>query len=399
VTDFIGNAIFIPTFLVSVGLLFDPEVMFTAETLRLAGGFVVALVAGKAAAAWLSGRLFDLDSAEVGLMFSMSVAQAAATLAATIIGLQAELYGDDVVNAVMVVVAVSLLITSIGTDRYAPRVTVPTDEERRPGEAILLPASDIPDDALARVIGLAGRLSDAVGGILQPIVVVPSTAPDRIEWGRAEQARADHLLRRVGQDVETQLRVDRSVASGINRTAIEDDSSLLLLAWPGPRNLRSNVLGASYSEIIAATSVPVLIAALHDDVATHQSVALIAHNLTPGIAPSLSLGARIARPLTGKDHPLIVGPAAPEAITALDIGLPEHSVYRDGADVVSWVNANTDPGDLIILPFVGVAVRSVAEQIYNSGRSVLAVAHNPGSRSALGGSTMSLPIGGTLNPT
>ncbi len=398
VTDFIGNAIFIPTFLVSVGLLFDPEVMFTAQTLRLAGGFVAALVVGKAAAAWLSGRVFDLASAEIGLMFSMSVAQAAATLAATVIGLEAGLYGDDVVNAVMVVVAVSLVITSIGTIRYAPRITVPTDEQRRPGEAILVPAADIPDDILTRVVRLAGRLADPVGGILQPIVVVPSTAPDQIEWARAEQGRTDQVLRRVGQDVETQLRVDRSVASGINRTAIEDDSSLLLLAWPGPASFRSHVLGASYSEIIASTSVPVLIAALHDDVEPHRRVALVVHHLIPGSVPSISLGAQIALPFAKKDRPLVVGPAAPEEISALDIRLPEHSVYRDGVDVISWVNANTDPGDLVILPFVGVALRPVAEQIYNSGRSLLAVSQNPGSRSALGGSTMSLPIGGTVNP-
>jgi Kef-type K+ transport system membrane component KefB len=398
VTDFIGNAIFIPTFLVSVGLLFDPEVMFTVETLRLAGGFVVALVVGKAVAAWLSGRAFDLTGAEVGLMFSMSAAQAAATLAATVIGLEAGLYGDDVVNAVMVVVAISLVITSIGTIRYAPRITMPVDEQRRPGEAILVPAADIPDDILAQIIGLAGRLADPVGGILQPIVVVPSTATARIESGRAEQRRADQVLRRMGQDVETQLRVDRSVASGINRTAIEDDSSLLLLAWPGPTNLRSQVLGASYSEIVASTSVPVLIAALHDDLQPHQRIALIAHNLIPGRVPSISLGAQVARSLVGKDHPLVVGPAAPEEISALDIQLPEHSEYRDGTDIISWVNTNTDPGDLVILPFVGDALRPVAEQIYDSGRSLLAVAQNPGSQSALGGSTMSLPIGGTVNP-
>ena len=399
VTDFIGNAIFIPTFLVSVGLLFDPEVMFAGETLRLAAGFAVALVVGKAAAAWLSGRLFDLDSAEVGLMFSMSVAQAAATLAATVIGLEAGLYGEDVVNAVMVVVAISLVITSVGTERYAPRVTVPSDEQRRPGEAILLPASDIPDDILAQVIGLAGRLSDPVGGILQPIVVVPSTAPDEIARARAEQGRSDQVLRREGQDVETQLRVDRSVASGINRTAIENNSSLLLLPWPGPNDLRSHVLGASYSEIIAATSVPVLIAALHDDVDPQRRVALLAQNLLPGSVPSVSLGAQIGKTLTGKDHPLLIGPATPEAVSALDIPLPEHLVHREGLDLVSWVEANTDPGDLVILPFVGVSLRSDAEQIYNSGRSLLAVVQNPGSRLALGGSTMSLAIGGTVSPT
>jgi nucleotide-binding universal stress UspA family protein len=290
------------------------------------------------------------------------------------------------------------VITSIGTIRYAPRITMPVDEQRRPGEAILVPAADIPDDVLAQIIGLAGRLADPVGGILQPIVVVPSTATARIESGRAEQRRADQVLRRMGQDVETQLRVDRSVASGINRTAIEDDSSLLLLAWPGPTNLRSQVLGASYSEIVASTSVPVLIAALHDDLQPHQRIALIAHNLIPGRVPSISLGAQVARTLVGKDHPLVVGPAAPEEISALDVQLPEHSKYSDGTDIISWVNTNTDPGDLVILPFVGDALRPVAEQIYDSGRSLLAVAQNPGSQSALGGSTMSLPIGGTVNP-
>ncbi|MBT4983055.1 MAG: cation:proton antiporter, partial [Ilumatobacter sp.] len=398
VTDFIGNAIFIPTFLVSVGLLFDPEVMFVAETLRLAAGFAVALVVGKAAAAWLSGRLFGLDRAEVGLMFSISVAQAAATLAATIIGLEAGLYGDDIVNAVMVVVAVSLLITSIGTARYAPRITVPANLQRRPGEAVLLPTGDVPDAELARVIGLASRLADPVGGILQPIVVVPSTAPDLIEWGRAEQNRADLVLRRMGQDVETQLRADRSVSSGINRTAIEHDSSLLLLAWPGKPSIGGRVLGASYSEIIAATSVPVLIAALHDDVVAHPRVALVAHSVVPGSALSLSLGAQIASAFAGKDHPLLVGPAAPEHLAALDIAFPADTEYRGGSDVVGWVNANTDPGDLVIVPFVGVSLRPLAEQIYDSGRSILAVAQNPGSQPALGGSAMSLPIGGTVNP-
>ena len=66
---------------------------------------------------------------------------------------------------------------------------------------------------------------------------------------------------------------------------------------------------------------------------------------------------------------------------------------------MNWINVHTDPGDLIILPFVGVALRPLAEQIYDSGRSVLAVAQNSGSRSALSGATMSLPTRGMINPT
>ena len=117
--DFFGNALFIPAFLVSVGLLFDPAVMFRASTLWLALWLSIALVVGKLVAGWLTGRIYRLSQAEVGLLFTVSVAQAAATLAATIIGLELGLYGDEVVNAVMVVIAVSLFITSLGTPRYA----------------------------------------------------------------------------------------------------------------------------------------------------------------------------------------------------------------------------------------------------------------------------------------
>jgi Kef-type K+ transport system membrane component KefB len=187
-TDFFGNAFFIPTFLVSVGLLFDPEVMFVGGTIRLAIGFGIALFVGKVAAAWLSGKLFGLSGAEVGLMASVSIAQAAATLAATIVGLEAGLYGDDVVNAVMVVVAVSLVATSIGASRFAPQIPPPVDERRRIGEAVLLPV-DGDEASLSDMILMAAKFTDTAGGVVQPLVVVTSTENDAIEHGREQQAR------------------------------------------------------------------------------------------------------------------------------------------------------------------------------------------------------------------
>lgn len=399
VTDFFGNAFFIPTFLVSVGLLFDPEVMFTSETLRLAAGFAVALVAGKAVAAWLSGRMFDLSVAEVGLMFSMSVAQAAATLAATIIGLEAGLYGDEVVNAVMVVVAVSLVITSVGTSRFALQIPAPIGERRRAGEGVLLPVARVPDDALRRLIALASRLTDPVGGVLQPVAVATSTSPERIEQARAEQVRADAVLRRAGQDVETELRVDRSVGSALDRTAIQHDSSLLLLGWPGRADLRGYLFGATYSEIVASTSVPVLIAALQEDVDLSAArVAVAFEDPQPAELPSLQMGVDIGATLSSRDRRLLVGPVGPDELPAVGVVLPEGVEQRPGASIIEWVASNTRPGDLVVLPFVGTALRPVAHEIYDSGRSVLAISQNPESQSALSGSTMSLPVGGTINP-
>lgn len=399
VTDFVGNAFFIPTFLVSVGLLFDTEVMFTWSTLRLAIGFGAALIVGKSIAAWLAGRIFGLSSAEVGLMFSMSVAQAAATLAATIVGLDAGLYGDDIVNAVMVVVAVSLVVTSVGTSRAIPLIPPPTGERRRLGEAVLMPvATD--DDTLRAVASVAHRFTEPVGGVVQPLVVVTSTDDDSLAEGRRQRKQSDGALKALGWDVETELRVDRSVAGGLNRAAFESESSMVLLTWSGSDRLRGWLLGAGYSEIVAATELPVVIAALHDGHETGNPVLFAQpHDVVPGHLPSLRLGVEIASLLQRRGQELVVGPLHPTGLIDGGIALPESVRHGEGPeDLVEWSNRHTEPGDLVILPFHGLELRSAALDVAASGRSVIAVTHNPESSSTLGGSTLTLPVGGTLGP-
>src|SRR5262249_688705 len=82
--EFFGGAIFVPVFLVSVGLIINPAVMADGETLGLAALFIVACFGGKLLAALLTRPLLGYGWAEVGVLFSLTIPQAAATLAATI---------------------------------------------------------------------------------------------------------------------------------------------------------------------------------------------------------------------------------------------------------------------------------------------------------------------------
>ncbi len=398
VTDFFGNAFFIPTFLVSVGLLFDPEVMFRWSTIRLAIGFVAALIVGKVIAAWLTGRIFGLERAEVGLLFSMSVAQAAATLAATVIGFDIDLYGSDVVNAVMVVVAVSLVVTSIGTNHYAPRIPPPIDDRRRAGETILVPVLG-EFDGLADVLSLGRDLAVPAGGLVQPLVPVTSPKREDILDGRAKQAEVDQVLRELGGDAETMLRVDRSVSTGLNQTAIEIDASLLLLGWPGPDDIRAWVVGATYTEIVAATSVPVAVAALHPDTDRGRLVLYsVARELAPGNLPTMALALELASTLCrDREEPLIIGPVAPSDLTNAGLVIPQDTEHRDGAaDLGAWAAEATRPGDLVVVPIHDTSIGAAAIRLYHSGRSVLAVTQNPETASAAVVSPMTLPVGRSL---
>lgn len=398
VTDFFGNAFFIPTFLVSVGLLFDPSVMFDAATIRLALGFVVALLVGKAIAAWLTGRLFGFGRPEIGLLFSMSVAQAAATLAATVVGFNVGLYGSNVVNAVMVVVAVSLIVTSIGTNRFAPAITPPVGETRRAGERILVPAlGEL--EGLAQVLRLGRDLAEPVGGFVQPVVPVTSGPDGDLVGGRARRVEVDRMLRELGGDAETMLRVNRSVSAGLHEAAIEVEASLLLLGWPGPNDLRAQMVGATYSEIVAATSVPVAIAALQPDAGTGR-VLLYAgvRDLIPGNLPTTARALEVASTLCrARDEPMLIGPVAPAALEAVGLEPPstaEHEVGAGGPDG-RWETAGR-PGDLLVVPLHGTSVGSFALRMYRSGRSVLAVSQNPEVSSASAVSPMNLPVDRTL---
>jgi Kef-type K+ transport system membrane component KefB len=400
-TDLFGNAFFIPTFLVSVGLLFDPEVMFDWETIRLAIGFGAALFVGKVIAARVAGRIYGLTGDEVGLMTSISVAQAAATLAATVIGLDAGLYGDDIVNAVMVVVAVSLIATTLGTARFAPRIPPPHEDHRRIGEAVLLPAH-ADAEYLGRVVQLGASITEPVGGVLQPIVVATSTDDREIEKARGQQSIIDEILRRAGQDVESELRIDRSVGAGLNRAAIQDGSSMLLLAWSGPNGVRDWLFGADYQEIVAATALPIVIAALHP--VPHgpgTRLVLVARDADrlPADMPSLRLAADVATSLATHTDTMVIGPLTDGAIVDFDIPLPAHAERRGGSEKIAhFAIENSEPGDMVIIPMRDIAIRSDALAVFEAGRSVLAVTHNPESQSALNASTLTLPVGATINP-
>ena len=398
VTDFFGNAFFIPTFLVSVGLLFDPQVMFEWSTIRLALGFVAALIVGKVVAAWITGRIFGLNTAEVGLLFSMSVAQAAATLAATVIGFEIGLYGSDVVNAVMVVVAVSLVVTSVGTNRFAPEIPPPVDERRRAGETILVPVLG-DADGLEDVLRLAADLADSAGGLVQPMVPITSSKRDDIVQGRAKVTEVDRVLRELGGDAETLLRVDRSVSTGLHQAAIETDASLLLLGWPGPDDIRAMMVGATYSEIVAATSVPVAIAALHPG-ADQGRVLLFADDreLAPGNLPTMALALEVATTLCRqREQRLILGPIAPSDLTNAGLTVPPSVEHCGGEeDLEKWAAAMTHPGDLIVVPIHHTSIGPAANRVHHTHRSVLAVIQNPETTAASAVSPMTLPIGRSL---
>jgi Kef-type K+ transport system membrane component KefB len=370
--DFFGNALFIPAFLVSVGLMFDPAVMFKHSTIMLALWLSVALVVGKAAAAWLTGRVFRLTRAEIGLLFSVSVAQAAATLAATVIGLELGLYGEEVVNAVMGVIVVSLVITSLGTPKFAERIEKPDVGERRLGEVVLVPTHG-DSSGLPGRLRLAGNIAESSKGIVLPVVVAISHKDQTLSDAKERRDEIDDTLHALGLEGESRIRVDRTLVDGIRHAALENNASLVLLGWKGPRPITTYFVESVADEVSRLVECPVAVAAISETPVEQVALAISKNDLNASRLENLKAAVSIAT-AAATHHPLIVGPVDSAQLAEAGLNLPEKTEYKPGeTGVIQWVEKTLDKNSLIVSTSRGWAFDRIANQTNQFGGSVVAV--------------------------
>ncbi|HEY3726511.1 MAG TPA: cation:proton antiporter [Solirubrobacteraceae bacterium] len=250
--DFFGSAVFIPIFLVSVGMLLQPSVMVEGETLKLAGLFILASLGGKVIAAAASKRPLHASFDEAALMVGLTVPQAAATLAATVIGFNIGLFDQSVVNAVLVLILVSIVAATLITDRYKRRVAVPQVDALALGKRVLVALED-PDQAqIGFTIG--ARVAAPDSGVIRALLGCRPTEKRVREASLVELQRVGFA---VGVDVDPKLLVDASLAEGIINVAAEQEPSFVLV---GQRSASAHpAFGGSGEAVAAAITSPVAI--------------------------------------------------------------------------------------------------------------------------------------------
>jgi Kef-type K+ transport system membrane component KefB len=243
--EFFGGAFFVPVFLVSVGLIIDPSVMTDPETLRFAAIFIGACFGGKAIAALLARPLLGYGWPEVGILFALTIPQAAATLAATIVGFDIGLFGVQVVNAVLVLIAVSLVLSATITPIFARRLASSDAGEGRLGGRVMLVIP--PHPSLRRAVAdLAARLAASDDGIVIPVVIShPAKHHDR---QALKELEATLVLLGIDRDIVEW--VDRDIVDGVRHAAHAHRSTTVVI---------DDIDGAIHDQFAMTTiGVPVL---------------------------------------------------------------------------------------------------------------------------------------------
>lgn len=294
--EFVGGVLFIPFFFICMGLLLDVGILVESLTTNL--GFTLALsaslIGSKFLAALVVKPLHGYSWNQTLTMWSLSLPQVAATLAAAVVGLQAGIITELDLNAVIVMMLVTSVLGPILTARFAgrlmaPRVSPPQSnslwfDSPPSGNVKLeqgLEVGDRPADQGFTVvvpiynpvtqrylIEMAALLANHEGGRVVPVVItraqVHMDEPEllsSIQQGRRFLHKAMQLSREFNAPATSILRIDDDVPAGICRTAREQDASLIIMGW-SRRGLRARLFGTLIDDVFWSSHCPVAVTRL-----------------------------------------------------------------------------------------------------------------------------------------
>ena len=240
--EFTGNALFIPYFLIGVGMLINVRLLFE-------GGHIIWVVLcivffgtfGKAVAAYLAGFLFKLPRNMANMMFGLTSAHAAGAIAIVMVGMKLEtspghyLFNDEVLNGIVIMILFTCVISTIVTERAAQQIRLTKKEEpemvRANGdERILIPVKypEYADNLLSLAMMMRNaKLKSEIVGL--NVVYDDVNAVANQEEGKRLLEHLQKQASSVNVPMVTQVRIAANIANGIKHAFKEFQASEIVM--------------------------------------------------------------------------------------------------------------------------------------------------------------------------
>lgn len=281
--EFLGNAFFIPFFLLYVGLLVDVGVILSGtRTLFVTVVILATMFSMKWVAAWVVSRVQGYDADERGVIYGLSVGQAAAALAITLIGFEEGVFSSDVLNAVVLMMLVATIVSPWWTERQGQKLAQATAVEPDGADdfdpRVLLPLSTDADRQRS-LLEFAFVLKDADAA--EPIHLLTVVRPEsgetetRVAAAERDLDRAAAFGGAAEVPVASETRVNHNIASGIVRGSVETRADMLLMGWDATESIGRRVFGDIIDQVLRRTTVPVLVSRLGHPINTTDHVFVV----------------------------------------------------------------------------------------------------------------------------
>lgn len=279
---FVGSVLFIPIFYVDIGLIIDiPAFLSSLSSLWLSLSIVVGLLASKFLAALGAKLIYRYNWQEMLTMWSLSVPQVAATLAAALVAQKAGIITEAVFNSVVIMMLVTVILSPLVVRQTAVNLTVPEKDSKidtvlhswktswnkqEEFRAIVPVYNPQTEQYLMEMGALLARHED---GRVIPLSIV-TTNPNLTD-SQMQQAihRSETLLEKavsfasnLDVSVKPLLRIDDSVAQGIARSSQEQKASLIIMGWGQRAGFRTRLFGNLIDSVFAMASCPIAVTRL-----------------------------------------------------------------------------------------------------------------------------------------
>ena len=270
--EFVGNALFIPYFLIGVGMLIDIHVIFgQGDALKVAAVMIVVALVGKWIASWLTQKIYKMAPIERELMFGLSNAQAAATLAAVLVGYNIilpngeRLLNEDVLNGTVLLILVTCVVSSFITERAARKIAMceaHLEEERTvEAERILIPVAN--PDTIEYLMNLSLLIRDTKqkDNLLALNVINDNNTSEGLELrGKRYLEKAAMITASADVPLRQITRYDLNIASGIIHTAKEYEVTDVIIGLHRKVNIVDSFFGMLAENLLKGLHREVMIA-------------------------------------------------------------------------------------------------------------------------------------------
>ena len=275
--EFVGNAIFIPFFLLSVGMLIDYRAFFTSfETIKVGMVMIIVATAAKYAAAWLTQKTFRLSVDQRSVIFGLSNAQAAATLAAVMVGYNVilgtdangapiRLLNESVLNGTILMILVTCAIASFSAQKGAHNIAMKesgeeTEDKDTKDEHILIPVSN--EETVEELVNLSLAIKSKTNtsGLYALKVIDNQNSDDKtLKSSKRVLQTAVDTAAATDTRLKGLLRYDLSISNAITSVVKEREITDLVLGLHKEKDIPAAFLGNIVENVLQHSSVTTFI--------------------------------------------------------------------------------------------------------------------------------------------
>ena len=268
-TEFVGNALFIPYFLIGVGMLIDLRALFNGgNTLMVVAVMVVVGTFTKWVAAWITQLVYRMSKASRQMMFGLSNAHAAGALAMVMVGTKIEvapgqfLMNDDMLNGVVIMILISCIVSSIVTEHAARAMALAEENgemdmaKGKEDERMLVSIAN--PETVELLVNMALMMRDAKSKkelLAVTVEVEDDEAKKQVKLAQRRKSleHAARIASAVDVPMKTRCRLSTNAATGILNTASEMNATEIVLGLHHKHGLLDSFLGSFAQSILKGT--------------------------------------------------------------------------------------------------------------------------------------------------